>query len=820
MFCTQCGTKNEPGTRFCMNCGHPFDVEEPAATAGPAAPVAPAAPAPVPTPEAAPQPAQPAQPPQPVPAPAQPAPVQPAPAPAQPQPAAPAPAQPAPVHPQPAPSAPQPVQPAASPEQAAPAEPAKPAKPRKRHGKLIAAILAVVLVIAAGGAGAYLTWRQGLWGGVVLPQASDVKVEAGQQLTADIVVDQLKAKGVTAQKKTMFSGQPKGAFVGYDGLKPGDRVSKGQTVTVQESAGPGVPDDVIGKQAADVKSTIDGMNVPVKYKQIIVNDTSKTPEGSVVVTYPAAGQPVSDKDKDKGIAVGVAVKGDGVGWDIIGQDKDSAKSDLESKGYDVTVVPRLASKDSIGKVTGSKPEPGSTIDGMSVTLYYGVDAKGVQDAYSYDSPEVGHKMLIGNSDLAAGTWCTNAGDCITLDGDGETYDGLGYMGGITYDQGRDGTKYSYGTMTSCPAGMSDPYCENDAFLLKQNVGAFELMPSESVYNFSCNGTMQDSGTCSGTAEYRMQDFFLVVPTGTDIGALESKGYFDQSALDAAKGQKAVDSDRPYLLYRDPKLYDTTTAPYTDASSPNPFIPANMTTNTANTMVGMKPAPSDETAYYLVGAEPDWDKLPDATVGGASASPSASASGSTSASPSASASPSTSKAMSFSDVSSAAKSGDFSGIAGKYCMKDGSVCITIDKSGNATSSGSQGYAYMSPDNPTSVKLHVPGNQSGDSWFPPDSDTGLELAGPLTDYRCGGNKGVDACYNGSTFYSEAEINKPFHAIYVRAGADMDKVGEIGGSSFSDPSASGQSKPDTSKPFLKIVDYHMNVPPLDSNVLYLQQ
>ena len=810
MFCTQCGTRNEPGTRFCMNCGHPFDDAGQGAPASNAQTVA--QPAPVTQQTTVTQPAPVAQPeiavqPQPQPAPVvQQTPVTPAPASSAPAPGAAA---------APAPAAPEPPQPVAPTAPAAqPDKPAKPAKEHRGHGKLIAIILVIVLVLAGGGLGAFLTWRQGLWGGVVLPQASDVKVEPGKSLTADIVVDQLKAKGVSAQKTAVFSGQPKGAFIGYEGMKPGDRVSKGQSVNVQESAGPGVPKGTVGGKATDVKAVMDGMGVPVHYKQIAVNDTAKTPEGTVVVTSPADGQALSDTQKDKGIYVGVAVKGGSgtIGWDVIGQDRDTVKSDLESQGYTVTEAPRLATSANLGKVVGADPAPGSDTSGTSVTLYYGVDAKGVQDAFSYDSPETGSRMLVGDSDLASGTWCTNAGDCITLDGEGQDYPGMGYMGSIPYPKGRDGSVYDeYNDLTACAPSMSDPYCENDAYLLKQNVGAFELLPQASVYNLSCDGKLTSSSSCSGKAEYRMQDLFLVVPVGTDLNALESKGYFDQTALDQAKGQKAPDTSRPFLLYRDPKLYDTTTAPYTDSSSANPFVPANTVTGKANDMVGMKPAPSDDTAYYLTDtARIDWGKLADAKLDGAAGNASASAS----------ASPSSSKAKTFAEVTSAIKSGDFTDIAGKYCMKDNSVCIEIDKSGKATKSGSQSLD-LSPDNPTSVQLHATdAGKTGDQWFAPDPDAGIELGGPLTDYRCGGQQGFDACYNGGTFYSEAQITKPFHMAYVPAGAPVEKVGAIGGASYESAKASGKTLPDSSKPFLKIYYSKMNAAPLDENVLYKVQ
>ncbi len=167
----------------------------------------------------------------------------------------------------------------------------------------------------------------------------------------------------------------------------------------------------MGKQATKVVSTFKTMGVPVHYKQVPVSDTKKKPIGSVVATYPAEGQALSDGDKDDGIYIGVATKSDGgaISIDIVGRDVDTVKSELESQGHDVTLVPRLASKKFVGKVSGSDPMPGSTVaEGDAVTLYYGIDASGVKDAYTvHDSPETGGDNLLGVSGVAAGTWCNN-----------------------------------------------------------------------------------------------------------------------------------------------------------------------------------------------------------------------------------------------------------------------------------------------------------------------------------------------------------------------------------------------------------------------------
>lgn len=61
-------------------------------------------------------------------------------------------------------------------------------------------------------------------------------------------------------------------------------------------------------------------------------------------------------------------------------------------------------------------------------------------------------------------------------------------------------------------------------------------------------------------------------------------------------------------------------------------------------------------------------------------------------------------MSLTDVRTALGKGDFYPIAGKYCLKDDSWCLTLDDKGKATSVGS-GKPMLSPDDPQSVTLHA-------------------------------------------------------------------------------------------------------------------
>ena len=483
---------------------------------------------------------------------------------------------------------------------------------KAKPSRLIIALIAVLAVLVVAGITLFATWKAELWGGRTLPDPASIvqsaAAEGGKPTTikAKDVTDALKQRGFNARTEKVFSGKDVGAFAGYKESAAGSRIPSGSTVTVQESAGPGVPQDTMGKPAKQVQGTLEDMGVPVHYKQVYVSDTKKTPEGTVVATDPVAGQGLAEDKRDDGIYVGVATKGDGFVADIVGQDVKQVQKNLESMGYNVAIAPRLSTSKNVGKVTGSNPAPGSSVPSkQQITLYYGVDAKGVRDAFTFDSPETGHKMMGASSSLAAGTWCTNGGDCITFDAQGDEYGAGGSH--IEYPKGRDGTDYGdYSTLMSC-AIMGTPYCESDAYLLKQDYGAFELMPGASLTNYWCNGTMRnDADDSCSDGEYHMQDFFLVVPAGSDLKGLESARYFDSDALAAAKKQKTVDANRPFLLYRDPKLYSKTTAPRDSEETPNPFVPKAPRADASDELAKFKPAPSDANAYYLVSTSGDYD----------------------------------------------------------------------------------------------------------------------------------------------------------------------------------------------------------------------
>ena len=534
---------------------------------------------------------------------------------------------------------------------------------KKSRLPLIIAIVAAVVVVA-GALAAFLTYRSEVWGGKSLPDPASVAMTVtdakGNKKTSVVkaqdVTEALKAKGLKAKTVPVFSGSDRGVFLGYSGAKQGDRVDAGSTVVVEESAGPGVPKDTVGKNVNKVVDLFAQMGVPIHYKQVVISSDSKTPEGQVSTTYPASGVGLTDDEMENGIYIGVASKGDGIPVDVMGKDKDEVASELESQGYDVDMEPHFSSKQYVGKVSGSYPAPGSSLSsGDSVTLYYGVDQSDTKSLLTKTtgSGETEMDVVNNNATPMIGMYCKSevkdtSKDCITLEEAEGPWSGTSSGGGFMQIKGHEPAN-SYdtlglnnfsqgvdGIMVSTKGGggyikESDLMMANHLLLGK--TGAFELYAGMGLPNCGdsvMTGAMFEycrsgsygkasdpddlpSGENSGET-FNMKDFLVYVPVGADVKSLEDSGYFDSKALETAKQQKVVDMSRPFIVMRDPSLYSETKVSADDTSYlKNPFVPTN--DNGTNHLVGMKPAPSDSTVYYLVeqNGDLDWDSLPDAKV---------------------------------------------------------------------------------------------------------------------------------------------------------------------------------------------------------------
>ena len=680
MICKNCGADNDGGSRFCVHCGAPLtDVSAPA-------PQAAAGPIPVPLPDntmtvldhpplpgsndgsAYRQPGVPAS------------------SGVAGAPTAPGASQTGPT----APGALPQVAPGASGVPSAPAAPVAPGaatppsgtttatatlpNPSGKRGPntLIIALVAVLLALIVAGVATFLTYRAEVWGGKSLPDpasiaasVTDKNAKKASVIKAKDVTEALKAKGLNAKTVPVFSGEDRGVFLGYEGTNPGARVKAGSTVIVQESAGPGVPKGTVGKDVNKVVNTFADMGVPIHYKKVVISSDSKTPEGQVSVTYPAPGVGLTDDEKDNGIYIGVASKGDGIPVDILGSDKNKAVSDLESQGYSVDSEPHYSSEKYVGKISGSYPAPGSTLSsGQSVTLYYGIDKSSNMDVLSKTNSYDNIKMASIHASAMIGMYCKSevtdaAKDCITLEQSSmnpfgatspEDYQYLQIKGHEPEDKADvlGLTNFSQdvsGAMLESDSehGMSADKLPMKNHLLLKDWGMFELyagmdlpncgskVMSASIGEYCVNGNYErasfDDGEMTPPAgaengstgmTYDMKDFLVYFPAGSDAESLDDSGYFDAAELAKAKKQKAVDTSRPYILVRDKSLYSETSVSVNLGKDVDPFVPTNRSINNyQNKMEPMKPAPSDLTVYYLVeqNGDLDWDSLPDAEVKG-------------------------------------------------------------------------------------------------------------------------------------------------------------------------------------------------------------
>jgi beta-lactam-binding protein with PASTA domain len=514
--------------------------------------------------------------------------------------------------------------------------------PVKRKGRktlviVISAVLVVLLVLgtAAG------TYMGGLWGPRKVPDYGQWTAESSD-FTADQAIRRLTDAGFKTKQHERFSGEKAGMFLNVENAKPGEWFNQTDKLVVVQSAGPGVPKGTVGSDAAAAAKTLAKMRIPVYGKQIVVS--SEKQAGKVVQTLPADGKAA---DPSGAIYVGVGVNGGGIPVDIAGMGKDEAKTMLESQGYAVTLTPRFSSNQYVGKVASSDPIPGATLDpGSSVTLYYGVDKSAkmeILDA-NLDNTNEGFVQPSSTTLGLAGTYCKStvndsAKDCITLEKRIDTPSGAGrqseYLQRSDVPSDTSGSNYAttnnlFNALRLCNPSQDPTSCmasssgfnsqSSDSLPMKNHLllkdwGMFELYSGGGAPNcgsdvfppayssgVACDAGQitQDSGnlTQSSGLTYEMKDFFVYFPVGSDIAALENSGYFDAESLAQAKAQKAVDASRPFIIARDANLYTQKSIPCDWSNySPNPFVPNN--SGGKNNLVAMKPAPSDETAYYLV-----------------------------------------------------------------------------------------------------------------------------------------------------------------------------------------------------------------------------
>ncbi|WEV69452.1 PASTA domain-containing protein [Bifidobacterium sp. ESL0775] len=700
------------------------------------------------------------------------------------------------------------------------------ANAQKRLIIIIASIVAAALVVAGAGFG---TYKAQLWGGKTVPKPADlgvVKSSKTHEFTASDVEQSLHKRGFKTTTKQTFSGKPKGSFIKYSNIDPNKRYSTGDPITVFASSGPGVPKGTQGQQVRKIRKSISDMNVPVHFHKVVVTNQKTAPD-TVVASYPADGQPVTDTKT--GINIGVAEQAKGVGYDVVGQDKDQARQQYASAGFNVTLKPRFSSKARLGKIVDSSPKPGSEANGGNLTLYYGIDASGFKDAVigknAYpDDPYGSPNDLVGSAAPVAGKYCTNAGDCIDFTNPSDS--GQGMPATISSEFPSQGSKDFGKDLLFC-GSVQQAYCptENDLqSLYTKGSGAFELAPYQMAVGFECGGIWQEDGGCingktiytgdpgfdspmSG-ANYDMGPLYIYFPVGSDVSKVTGANYFDNNELAKAQKQKAVDTSRPFFIRRDKKLYDKTSVPVTTFDTPNPFAPTFAALN-GQKLEPFKPAPSDETAYYLVeDPQLDWGSLPDYVFSDGNNDGKKTESASKDASPN--------------QILAAMAKGDFTPIAGSYCLSSGE-CMQLSKQGVLTGV-SKDYdmiahegSHLSFDNTSNGSAGTTYSAKRPFFF---------LTGPDSEYTCDGGVGLSQC-------ADVQMNQmattPTKLLYVFKGADTSAWYKENDQSIENPGflfvagADDPTQAPTDRPYLVVMNSHSTTstaPPHPDDVYYLKE
>ncbi|WEV58990.1 PASTA domain-containing protein [Bifidobacterium sp. ESL0728] len=719
------------------------------------------------------------------------------------------------------------------------------ANSKKRLIIIIATIVVVALVAAGAGFG---TYKAQLWGGKTVPSPANLgiaKSSKTHEFTAADVEASLHKRGFKTVNTPTFSGKPKGTFLKYRSIDPNKRYSTGKDrITIISSNGPGVPKGTKGQSVKKVVKTLADMNVPVHYHEVVVTD-QKTPADTVVASYPTDGQAVSDTKT--GINIGVAKQAKGVGYDIVGQDKDQAKQQYASAGFKVTLKPRFSSKARVGKIVDSNPKPGTEADGGDLTLYYGIDASGFKDAVSQENvnPEdngidFDGTTVVGDAAPVDGHYCTNSGKCIDFIHDPKMGDKPSVYS--SEDVSTSKTNTFEKNLLFCGA-IQQAYCSSSMEtgtkpLYEKGSGAFELAPYDASTGFTCGNTFIEGDAGSGCvngkqpsefipyatehmsgAHYDMGPLYVYFPVGSDVSKVVNSNYFDKDAVTKAEKQKKIDTSRPFFIRRDKSLYDKTSLDVTSTmTTPNPFLPTFGTMDDTK-LLPVKPAPSDETAYYLVeDPQLDWGSLPEYVFGGGNGSkidkPDAGNSPKANAQPQVTAQNATPD-----QITAAVQKGDDSLIAGKYCT-NGGHCLQLSKTGQLT--GGSREDMLGIDS-TQLTLSTTSQETTDARNVKPGSPFLEFRGSDNDYLCkNGTTGL-ACKNGAE--TTPEIDRwPAHIVYVFKGGDTSSwyapgtTPPIQGFMY-DSVESGRKPAPTDRAYIYPVGWHMTVVPYEDTVYYFQ-
>lgn len=526
-------------------------------------------------------------------------------------------------------------------------------KNNKKKGAFISIICAIIVlaIVATAGTIYYITQVQPNSGMVTVPAIKDTNAQAA--------ATNLRSKGFKVEIVRELNKRKKGSFVSLKGIKPGSKIKNSTKITVVESLGPGMPKNVMGKTVNEITDEVKEMGLKVEVHKVPA--TSKP--GTVVATYPTPGHAFVPAYEGDNMHIAVATPIDSKDYgkvvpaDILGKDMNTAKNMLKKAGItNYKLKPRFSSKDFVGKITGSYPDLGDlyAMNTGDITVYYGVDASKTKEVLTKKE----HLGGIDNADVRvtkglspiAGVWCKKGGDCLYFNeapsfNQGESTVVLGTRIG---DLMHDGTSPNnlndedYFTMSNFSQDTSGPilydkklptYDMMKNHLLSGDTGAVEfykgfdlpscgndIFPPTSGSRICEHGKeidiesnpekFDDQGVYKGSDKdantgltYKMHDFFVLVPVNTKFDELEKSGYFK------GKGKNKPDFSRPFIMRRDPKLYDKTQVAIPDEISgpdnypTSPFVPTKK-----NKPVPFAPAPDDSNVYYKLEEPINWSSL--------------------------------------------------------------------------------------------------------------------------------------------------------------------------------------------------------------------
>ena len=190
-------------------------------------------------------------------------------------------------------------------------------------------------------------------------------------------------------------------------------------------------------------------------------------------------------------------------------DKDEAKTKLQQQGFDVTLKPRFSSRKNLGKIVRADPGIGVRTSETNVTLYYGVDASKRYDVVGTSIPDRGSDKIMTNTVALAGKYCTDGGNCLTLE-PGQTDpnpSGLVLDGKGSSDFFDQLTLCTYSQdISGCNPSSGGYYNAMKDFLIQGDTGAMELYAGFGLPVCGTTSYVGDGPTyCDGTSEKQVED---------------------------------------------------------------------------------------------------------------------------------------------------------------------------------------------------------------------------------------------------------------------------------------------------------------------------